>query len=470
THPETPTAAAHEELQGTLVSAECRYENLNQVSGFVMIMSPLSSPLLQVSQRINVQADHSDTARSLTRICGLDSGLQTPLVVAASPTPGLPSSRFRHMHFSRGSKRVDGSLADGLSFPSIPSQKWPCFSYKAETSPAYFPHSTAPSRFHSRPTFTNGPLHENIMIAFVPLVAVALLHTVAASPIAIGVDPTVTVYITADTCLPTGSGGSLPLLSVVAPISSAVSSVAAAVPTIVSSATGFVGGAASSVFSVASGVPSIVSSATRVIGGDLSSAVSSATAVVGGAASSVISVAGVAVTAVPSFVSGALAAASSSAVAVDASLVSTVTSTQTTSLAVVAAANTLANAVLLISKGLAANSIPAALITGFVQSTTTYATSIRALADLLASGVSQATSTYLTSSVSSITTNLNSLTTQIQQLKSAGTAFNGQFLSSLGALQTSLQVFGTSLAGNTNAPGFLSSLANFNNAVSALSK
>ncbi|KAJ6536567.1 hypothetical protein DFH09DRAFT_1178859 [Mycena vulgaris] len=329
------------------------------------------------------------------------------------------------------------------------------------------------------------------MIAFVPL-AIALLHTVAASPIAIGVNPTVVVYVTADTCVPTGSGGFLPsavpissaVVGAGSAVSSAVSSVtglaggaassvlsvAGVVPTVVSSATGFVGGAASSLFSVASGVPSIASSATGVVGGDVSSLVTSATGIVGGAASSVVSAASAVVTGIPSFVSSALAAASSSAAAVDASVVSAVTSTQTTSVGLVTAVNTLVNTILLISKGLAANNIPASLVTAVVQNTMAFTTSTRALTDIIASGVAQATSAYLSSSVLSIAANLNAVTTQLQHLKSAGTLFNSQFLNSLGASQTSLQAFGTSLAGNYNAAAFLSALTDFNTALSALNK
>ncbi|KAJ6554991.1 hypothetical protein DFH09DRAFT_1365946 [Mycena vulgaris] len=252
------------------------------------------------------------------------------------------------------------------------------------------------------------------MIAFVPL-AVALLHTAAvvASPIVIGANPTVTVYVTADTCLPTGA-----ISSVAAPVVSAVSSVAANVSPVVSSATGVVGGAVSSVLSVAAAVPTVISS-------------------VGGAAAYVASAASVAV---PSLISGT-----------DAALVSAVTATQATATVALTAANTLVNTILLISKGFAQNSIPASVVSNFNQSTADFASSLRALAVVVASGATQATSTYLASSVSSITSNLNTLTTQIQQLKSAGAAFNGQFFASLDAVSTALQAFGTSLTGNTNA-------------------
>ncbi|KAJ7663682.1 hypothetical protein B0H17DRAFT_1092495 [Mycena rosella] len=137
------------------------------------------------------------------------------------------------------------------------------------------------------------------MIALVPL-AIALLHTATASPIVVAANPTVTVYFTADACLPTGASGSVP-----SPLRCRPSSARSAVQVPQSrlrrrlyppfSATAVVGGDASSVLSVATGVPTALSSA------------------IGGAAA--------AASPVPSI----LAAGISSGAALDASLVSAVT-------------------------------------------------------------------------------------------------------------------------------------------------
>ncbi|KAJ7081332.1 hypothetical protein B0H15DRAFT_953047 [Mycena belliarum] len=281
------------------------------------------------------------------------------------------------------------------------------------------------------------------------VVAAVLLRTVAASPLIIGAHPMVTLYVTADTCLPTG--GSIPVSSAVAPMFNAAGIIGIAASSTGSSASQFVGGS-SSVTSVASTAPTIASS------------------VVAGVASPALRIASAAASPSPSVVSAA-AAAGTNAIALsgDAALVSAVGTVQTNATALVTSVNTLFNVLVMISKGIVTGT-PMSVATSFADNTLVFAAALQALETVVENGLSQAGSRYLGSSVPPLTATLNSLTTQVQQLETSGTsaANLSSYASSLGEVSTALQSLSSALFGGSNAAVYASAVVKFNDAVLAL--
>ncbi|KAJ7920815.1 hypothetical protein B0H13DRAFT_2420281 [Mycena leptocephala] len=255
------------------------------------------------------------------------------------------------------------------------------------------------------------------MIAFIPF-AVAFassIQSTTASPIVI--ENAVTVFVTADTSLPTGVvipsiGGSSPSSAATVPLISALS------------------GAGAVFISVA--------------------------VIAGGIDSPAVSFAG----------SGATAASSVVSTSLDASLVSAVARIQgiTTPLT---AANMLVKNINLILKG-ADNNTPVSLITDFTGNTSDFAAATDALAKLTARGVAEESSAYPKSSISSITTYVNTLSTLIQQFKPAGTQFNAQFLPGLNNSLEKIQLLGTSCQGKYNANALASAAATLSSAISTI--
>ncbi|KAJ6620714.1 hypothetical protein B0H10DRAFT_1945777 [Mycena sp. CBHHK59/15] len=182
---------------------------------------------------------------------------------------------------------------------------------------------------------------------------------------------------------------------------------------------------ASAAFNVASAAPSIVSSAPDFFGS---------------AASSAFNVAVAAASNAPSSVSSAVASVSNAVGSTDAA--------RTAGQSLLTAVTSLADTVSSILSGTAANVIPTALISDFVKNTDTFASSIDALAKVVAAGVSQSNTSYLESMANSIALTTDSLTAEIQKLQGAGSGFNGRYQNNLTMLYAKLNGL---LSGNNTA-------------------
>lgn len=140
--------------------------------------------------------------------------------------------------------------------------------------------------------------------------------------------------------------------------------------------------------------------------------------------------------------------------------------TQASGQAVISSLNVLINITTRILQNSTDNSIPISQIIALQENLAIYAVDLATLSSTLDQARSPAA--YLASIVASLTTDVITLTTQIQQLQFAGAAFNAQFIKGTQGTLTSLQGLTTAFAGTSNAAEFASAVGKFNDAAPAL--
>ncbi|KAJ7694869.1 hypothetical protein B0H17DRAFT_457314 [Mycena rosella] len=98
----------------------------------------------------------------------------------------------------------------------------------------------------------------------------------------------------------------------------------------------------------------------------------------------------------------------------DAGFVTAVGAANVTAKALIKASNTLVNTLLLIIHGLAANNIPANVISNFVVTSGDYDAKITALTKAITGGVAEVDTAYLTTSIASIANDIDGETAQVR--------------------------------------------------------